>query len=240
MKKPIILIPATYLVPEILPVFKNYSSRESNINSVIDAGGIPIIAPYWASEEDIAQMVSMADGVFMAGGEDVEPSEYGEERRPECEASVPERDKFELAIIKEALKQDKPMLCICRGMQILNVALGGTLYQDLKTNMPNAIDHTVYDAYATGSHNVKIEKDSRLYGFMGKEELFVNSLHHQGVKDLADGLKATAKTSDGLVEAVEMPGKTYVLGSQWHPEFMPKDNEQYQKQFADFIAACQK
>ena len=239
MKKPVILITCGYLTPEVLPGIKIYEARESNTNAVEDAGGIPLIAPYWKDPEIIKQMVTMADGIFVSGGADVEPSEYGEEKRSECQATIPERDAFELALIKEALEQDKPMICICRGMQILNVALGGTLYQDLQLNTGTTIDHPDYVSYLTGFHDVKVETDSKLYGIFGKETMFVNSLHHQGIKDLAPGLKVAATAPDGLIEGVELPGKTYVVGYQWHPEMMPA-NEMYSKLFGALMDECKK
>ena len=239
MKKPVILISCGYETPRVLPQVKSYAARESNTNAIEDAGGIPFIAPYWKDAEAIKQMVAMVDGVFMPGGDDIEPSEYGEQKRVECQGTVPERDAFELAVIKEAIAQDKPMICICRGLQALNVALGGSLYQDITFNTSTDVFHPDYTTADVGCHDVTLEKDSILYGIFGKDTLFVNSLHHQGIKDLAPGLKVTATAPDGLIEGVELPGKKYVSATQFHPEFMP-GKEQYIKIFADFIENCKK
>ena len=237
MKKPVIVLSPSYDPVEILPAFHNYAVFDSNCNAIAEAGGIPVIAPYLKEKEDIAQLVEQADGVFLTGGCDVVPASYGEETRPCCDAVCPERDEFELALIQEALRQDKPLLCICRGSQILNVAFGGTLYQDLKTDTDTAVDHTNYQKYLGDAHDIKVEKDSHLYRTMEQEVMTINSLHHQGIKDLGEGLRAVGVAPDGLVEALEVPGKKYAVAYQWHPEMMA-GSDQYYKLFASFVETC--
>ena len=237
MKKPVIVLSASYEQSALLPAFYNYGVFNSNCNAIEKAGGIPLIAPYLKEEADIAQLVEQADGVFLTGGDDIDPAFYGAEKRPECGAVCTERDRFEDALIKEALRQDKPILGVCRGAQMMNASLGGTLYQDLKAETRTEVDHTNYAKFAGGAHTIEVDENSILYRIMGQREMETNSLHHQGIRTLAPRLRAVAWTPDRLVEAVEVIGQTYAVCYQWHPEMMT-DSEQYNKLFADFIAAC--
>ena len=169
----------------------------------------------------IQDVVKDFDGLVLEGGSDVSPKSYGETPlKPEWAGDF-SRDQYETALIKEFRALRKPVLAICRGLQILNVALGGTLYQDIQTQIPDAMNHRNWDIYDQNFHDIEIETDSylaRIYD--GVKKVTVNSVHHQAIKDLAPGLKIDARAiPDGVIEAIHMPGEDYLVGVQWHPEF---------------------
>ncbi len=179
-------------------------------------------------------------GLLLTGGEDVSPDRYGQPNRY-CARVNSERDDFELALLREALFQNLPVLAICRGMQLLVVALGGTLYQDLSLELPRddkrlpAIDHRGPGRTDT-THEIKIQSGTRLSGLIGQETILVNSHHHQGVRSLPSDLSIAARSLDGLAEAVESPARRFVLGLQWHPERWQDDSSA--TIMKAFLAAC--
>ncbi|HUL48650.1 MAG TPA: gamma-glutamyl-gamma-aminobutyrate hydrolase family protein [Gemmatimonadales bacterium] len=182
------------------------------------AGLAPLIVPSTLDPKYAADVLARVDGLLLTGGEDVDPTSYHAARHPRIEETDPSRDALEIALIAAARTRGLPVLGICRGIQILNVAYGGTLYQDLPSERPTGIDH----ADENRRHGIRIAPDSLAHRIMRKTELSVNSRHHQAVRDLARGLTATAWADDGLVEAVE-PAATggdgaWMLGVQWHPE----------------------
>ena len=184
---------------------------------------------------DVEQLLGAVDGLVLTGGGDVDPQIYGENSLPSMGSIDPKRDHFELEITRRALEAGKPVLAICRGHQVLNVAAGGTLIQDTTSQVPEAIKHRQSAPIYYPSHTVRVKEGSRLHGIFGKGELGVNTSHHQAVKDLGEGLVATAWAPDGVIEAMELPGDVFVLGVQWHPERMI-DGEML-KIFQAFIAA---
>jgi putative glutamine amidotransferase len=207
-------------------------------NSYVDAvergGGTPVLLPP-TFQIDVEQLLDAVDGLVLTGGVDVDPQHYGENPRPQLGTIDPKRDDFEIKITKEALRRGKPILAICRGHQVLNVAAGGTLIQDTTSQVPEALKHRQNAPTYYPSHTVRVQEGSRLHGIFGKGELGVNTFHHQAVKDLGEGLVATAWAPDGVIEAMELAGDTFVLGVQWHPERMI-DGEML-KIFKAFIAA---
>ncbi len=240
MKRPLVLVSGMSGSIDLGPglTFPTYLNTAWCFEAVEEAGGIPLLAPFLKEEAAIEQLVAAADGIFITGGEDIEPKRYGEEREPFCQDVCLPRDEFEFKVIKHALAMNKPTLCICRGSQLLNVALGGTLYQDIATQAPGSLDHVAYGSLREETaHTVAIEEGSILHKALGKTTLGTNSGHHQAVKDLAPGLTVIAKTEDGIVEATQMNDKRFVLGCQWHPE-MIENSEQYHKIFDAFVAAC--
>lgn len=194
---------------------------EDYLESVRRAGGEPVEVVVGADAP--ARILAGVDGVLLTGGGDVNPTLYGETPHDTFQAAEAGRDEFEMALAREAVARDIPLLAICRGMQVLNVAMGGTLIQDIPSQVPGALAHSVPQPRAGGAHEVWVAQGSRLSELlkdhMGDgETAHVNSRHHQSVKDIATGFEVTATSPDGVVEAMEKPGPTFVVAVQWHPE----------------------
>lgn len=189
------------------------------LRAVRIAGGLPLIVSPADGEETRARMLSLARGLILTGGEDVDPASYGEERNGARRVSSA-RDGMEIALVHLALERGMPILAICRGIQLLNVALGGSLYQDLSTDWGTEIDHDRYREFDGAIHTVRAHGERRLRGVFNGPEFVQNSAHHQGIRDLAPGLEPVAWAPDGLVEAVELrdPRAAWTVGVQWHPE----------------------
>ena len=209
------------------------------MDGLTQAGGLPIILPLTDDQNEIHQLAGLCDGFLFTGGHDVSPEMYGEEALPECGVICPARDNMETALLKEALALGNPVLGICRGIQLLNIALGGTLYQDLPMQRSSMICHRQEPPYDVPSHTVSVAHGTPLASVLGVEELAVNSCHHQGIKDLAAGLQLMASAPDGLVEAVCLPNAGFVWAVQWHPEFFPRLDEPSQKIFRAFVQAAE-
>lgn len=187
-------------------------------NAVIIGGNIPVVLPRTTDKAIISEMVAKTDAILLAGGCDIDPKLFGENPSPYLGTVVPERDAFEYAVIEAAVAQNKPIFGICRGIQIINVFFGGTLYQDLATEVnPEAVIHQRPDKEWEPVHEINIVKDSRLHRLLGTERIGVNSTHHQAVKDLAPDFHITATSDDGIVEAIESD-KYQIFCVQFHPE----------------------
>ena len=200
------------------------------------AGGIPIVLPIGADEEAVERLVALCDGILFTGGQDVSPSLYGAEDRTGVVVPSPERDRLETLVFQAVYEAGKPVLGICRGLQFLNAMLGGTLWQDLPGEHPSKIGHRQGKPYDVPVHPVTVS--GWLRELTGKEELEVNTLHHQAVKELAPGLKPLAVSPDGLVEAAEMPGHPFFRAVQWHPEFLFRTSVENLAIFQAFVEAC--
>lgn len=191
------------------------------IEAIQQAGGIPLLIPLGLSDDDLCDVFEQIDGLLLPGGGDVAAQFYGSEH-PELISDVDDdRDRVEIFLARLAVARQKPLLAICRGHQLLNVALGGTLYEDITTLIPAALRHDNYNLFPRDhlAHNVSVTPGSRLAAqFKGTADVRVNSLHHQGVRDLAPELTAAATAPDGLIESVEIPDHPYAIGVQWHPE----------------------
>lgn len=189
------------------------------IQSVLKAGGTPVIIPGTTDGAVLRNAVANLDGLVLIGGADIDPLWYGEEPRQQLGEVDPIRDQYELKLIKFATDMNVPLLGICRGEQLINVAFGGTLYQDIPSQRPKYIKHNQGDLdYAYASHSVYVRPDSELGSILGKDTLYVNSLHHQAVKDLAPGFKVTAYAADSVIEAYEAWPDRPIMAVQWHPE----------------------
>ena len=201
------------------------------------SGGVPLALPYVESEEMIDAFVDLCDGFLFTGGADVDPHYYGEEKKDTCGETEPNRDKLEMAVLKRALEKDKPIFGICRGLQIINVAMGGKLYQDIPTEFESELLHKQTEEPNEPSHPIFVEEGTPLYSVVGKKEITGNTFHHQAIKVLADGLAVSARASDGIIEAVFAPDKKYLRAYQWHPErlYCFEDNRVL---FDEFINAC--
>jgi putative glutamine amidotransferase len=192
--------------------------RQDYIRSVERAGGLPLVlAP--GRPEDAPGLLDRLGALLLTGGGDVDPALYGEAPHPRLGRVIRERDDFELALCREALRRDLPLLAICRGHQVLNVATGGTLIQDIPSQVRGGADHDPRKERWERAHEVRIFKGTRLREILGREAISVNSFHHQAVARVGGGLVVSARTDeDGVVEAIEAPGRRLVLGVQWHPE----------------------
>jgi putative glutamine amidotransferase len=188
------------------------------ITSVLRAGGVPVVLPVINDPEVIKKMVASLDGLILTGGEDVDPLRYREEPLPRLETINPIRDSFDVTLIRYAMERNLPIFGICRGLQIMNVAFGGTLYQDIPTQRTNVIKHRQEAPGWHGSHKVHIKENSLFARILGSTTLMSNSYHHQAIKDIAPGFVATGHTSDGVIETIEMTGNPRVFAVQFHPE----------------------
>lgn len=219
MKKPIIGITSSHEKENGL---RNYHRTTVSIDytkGVIEGGGIPIVIPTTGDIEIIKEQLNLIDGLILSGGPDINPIYYGEDFKEKIGVISPERDDNEIKILKEFLKTEKPILGICRGHQLLNVYFGGTLYQDLSYFEMEPLKHR-QDLYPELEiHNVAIEKNSILENLYG-ESIRTNSFHHQAINKLGEGFKVIARSSDGIVEAIEKIDHKFCLGIQWHPEMM--------------------
>lgn len=215
------------------PLRINYSPRDFS-NAVSKAGGLPIIIPI-NEPELIKKYAGVIDGLILAGGQDVSPYLYGEDKREVTTTTSTERDAAEIALIEAMLTTGKPILGVCRGLQLLNVMAGGTLYQDLSENEAIELDHVQDIPSNQPVHQVKVDPNSYL-GSLVPQELPVNSLHHQVIRELGEGLKATAMSSDGLIEAIEPedPDKNFVA-IQWHPEITYAEDTHSLALFEDLV-----
>lgn len=212
----------------------------SYVNAVLAAGGLPVLIPLALSSEDLQALLPRLDGVLLPGGGDIEPSYYGgNDDDPSVRDVDKVRDAFELALIRHAVQNNKPMLAICRGLQVFNVALGGSLWEDIGNQMPGAIRH---DYFGKGmrdhlAHDVKVSRGSLLHDILGTDALRVNSLHHQGIRALAPDLTASAVSTDNLIEAVEVDGHPFAVGVQWHPEHLLQAEPRMTLLFKRFVTA---
>ena len=204
------------------------------------AGAVPIIFPFSTDETELAQIMESCDGFLFTGGHDVSPRFYHEEPMDNLVSSCEKRDMMEAIVLRIAMEADKPVLGICRGIQFINVALGGTLYQDLPLQHPSATNHHGQAPYDKPVHDIKVRRDSPLYDCLGMEHLPVNSYHHQAVKDVAKGLEVMATAPDGIVEALYKPDQCFLWAVQWHPEFSYKTDENSRKVFSTFVKAMKK
>lgn len=205
------------------------------LEGIRQAGGIPVILPFTSENDELEQLAKMCDGFLFTGGHDVSPELYSEKPVVDSVICCKDRDEMESWYLKYAISSDKPLLGICRGIQFINAALGGTLYQDLPTQHSSEIDHHQKPPYDIPVHTVSIVKDSPLGKLLDTEQLSVNSYHHQAVKDLSPRLKAMAISTDGLIEAVFMPEHRFLWAVQWHPEFSYLADINSRKIFKAFI-----
>lgn len=197
------------------------------------AGGVPVIVPNIADDDLIDSYVEMCDGFLFTGGVDINPMIYNEEMILETKKYSFERDEFELKLLEKIRDINKPILGICRGMQLINSVYGGSLYQDLKIAGFN-LNHNNPQNIIDGTHSIAIEKDSILFDIFG-EKAIVNSYHHQAVKDVAEGFRVTSRAKDGIVESMEWTGERYIHLVQFHPEMMIYKHEKFEKIFEDFV-----
>lgn len=209
------------------------------VKAINAAGGIPLILPIIKEEELLDDYINIIDGLLLSGGEDLLPLLYGENPIDKVNSICCDRDECEMALFEKAYEKQIPILGICRGMQLINVALGGTLYQDINKQVENSLGHCPQESIADQPyHRVKIDEGSNLYNIFGKKDIEVNSFHHQSLKDIGKGLKATAYSHDGIVEGVESLERDFLIGVQWHPEKLAEKYPIFKNIFKTFINTC--
>jgi putative glutamine amidotransferase len=215
----------------------------SYIEELRKVGGVPWIIPLVPHDPDTLQAIfDRLDGVFITGGVDVDPCCYGEPKLPLCGTTDPDRDAVEIALLRHALARRLPVLAVCRGIQILNVACGGSLYQDVTAQVPAALKHDYFPTPEQPSrkylaHDVTVKRGTRLGHILGDGVVPVNSMHHQAIKDLAPNLAATALAPDGIIEGVEGTGDQYLVAVQWHPEELTETQPGMARLFSTFADA---
>ena len=207
------------------------------MDGISHAGGVSFIFPFTEDKKDIRQLAERCDGFLFTGGPDIAPEYYHEEAPEGLVEVCPKRDALECMVFEAAMELDKPVLGICRGIQVINVFLGGSLYQDLPTQHPSETIHRQPPPYDRPVHDVILEEDTPLYRCFGASRVPVNSHHHQAIRSLAPGLKAMAYSPDGLIEAVYMPEKRFLWAVQWHPERLYKTDPYSRELFLAFINA---
>lgn len=210
------------------------------LNAIRSAGGVPLLLPLQAEKEELTAAAGVCDGILFTGGPDIDPFRFGEETIRQCGVVVPERDKMEESLFDIVLPSGKPILGICRGIQVLNVFLGGTLYQDITAQFPSdlSIAHSQQSGNSVLTHSVLVKEGTLLSQSLTKDYIKVNSFHHQAVKDVAPSLKVAGVSADSLIEAVYLPGHPFFLGVQWHPEHLFDTNEDALRIFQAFVTAC--
>jgi len=226
MKRPVIGVTTSFEDREHL---ENQNVNPFYLEGVRKAGGEDRVLDFLTPEEDLPGVVAGLDGLLLIGGGDVDPAFYGAEREPECGEACLEKDRFELAIFREARRQNKPVLGICRGIQVINVAMGGTLVQDVPKEYGVLHQQTKGLVYW---HDVSVVPGTRLSALVGRDVLMTNSYHHQCIRDLAPGLVASAWSWQGFIEAVEGEG---VIATQWHPERTVKSDRVSLRFFEELV-----
>lgn len=208
------------------------------IDAIERSGGTPVLLPYVRGEETIKSFADLCDGFFFTGGADIDPRHYGEEAKSNCGPIQAYRDELEFNVFQKVINTSKPILAICRGAQLVNVALGGTLYQDIPSEINTNILHRQTEPKLSPSHSVQILEDTPLFDLVGKTAITANSFHHQAIKTLGDGLEIMAVAEDGIIEAVYSSKKQYIRAYQWHPERLFETDRHNRMIFEDFVNAC--
>lgn len=217
-----------------------HRSYARNAWAIADAGGLPVYIPTGLEEDLLRELYERLDAVLLPGGPDVDPSYYGAHRHPMTQIIDDARDSLELTLARWTYADDRPLFGICRGHQVMNVAFGGTLIQDIPSLVETDLTHATTPDLPRGTirHSVALAEDSRLASILGTTEVSVNSLHHQSVETPAPNVKITGYSPDGVVEALEVPEKQFVLSVQWHPEDLYDDQDGMKRLFESFVEAA--
>lgn len=216
-----------------------YGNSRTYVYAVESAGGVPVLIPLLSDLSELASLLPRLDGLLLSGGIDIQPRLYGEDPHPALGEVDPGLDELELALARWTIQQDIPTLGICRGMQMLNIALGGSLYQDLTTMCPGSLRHPNWDLPRNKTiHSVHVDAGSQMEKILGTRELNANSLHHQAVKVPGKGVRVTGHAEDGVAELMEVPGRRFMVAAQCHPEEIYQDEPAWARLFKALIAAC--
>lgn len=220
--------------------FRSYTLSDTYTGAVLAAGGVPVILP--AHPEMVDDILDTLDGVIFSGGGDIDPSYWKEERHPEAGDFDAQRDTFELQAIPKVIERDLPLLGICRGLQTINVARGGSLYQDIPDQIEGALQHRQQKdgkMRDEPSHTITIATgDNPLRAAVGSDTTMVNSFHHQAIRDAGDGIEVIAHSEDGVIEAIWLPAMTFGLAVQWHPEMLAQEYPDQARIFESFVNAA--
>jgi putative glutamine amidotransferase len=237
MPKPLIGLTTTFTPRRSHPPIDG--TNRPYAEAVRRAGGVPILIPNDLTEDDQDLLLSRVDGILFTGGFDLDPACYGHPDHPMSVRIDHDRDRLEIHLVRSMAQSGQPFLGICRGLQVINVALGGSLYEHLPDQLPGNVHAENHDKPRNFlAHTVSVVPDSRLSHVLVDHQARVNSLHHQGVRQVAPGLQVTATAPDGLVEGFELPGLPFAVAVQWHPEEL-QDDERMRRLFAAFIQSCQ-
>jgi putative glutamine amidotransferase len=212
---------------------------QAYVTAIQKAGGMPLLIPTGEKPSALHPLIDRLDGILLTGGGDIDPKRFQGLPHPKVYGISPERDALELSLIQEVLTADKPLLAICRGIQVLNVAFGGTLHTHIEGQLNNALKHDWFPDYPRDNlaHSISLKNGSILHDIFNQETIKVNSLHHQGIDRVDQGLEAIGFAPDGLVEALVVKAAGFALGVQWHPECLP-DDPGMQSLFQTFIQSC--
>ncbi|HSA55570.1 MAG TPA: gamma-glutamyl-gamma-aminobutyrate hydrolase family protein [Gemmatimonadaceae bacterium] len=229
-------------IPAALP--SSVVMNERYYTAVAQAGGTPVLIPLLDDQsEALRAAYEVCDGILLPGGVDLDPASFGESPHPRLGRVDPARDRVELTLTKWAVEEHKPILGLCRGLQVINVALGGTLWQDIASQCAGAIRHDYFPTHGFArdhlAHDVTLAGGTRMRHLMDHDRIAVNSMHHQAIQELAPSLVASAVAPDGLIEAAELPDDGFVVGVQWHPEVFEMSDPGTQRLFAAFVTAAQ-
>ena len=206
--------------------------------AVISCGGAPVLVPAACDRKTLERILPAADGLLLTGGPDVHPRFYGEEPVPGLGEVDEPLDRMELEAARVAIEMDLPLFAVCRGIQVLNIAMGGTVFQDIESQVPECIGHRQNAAKSTTTHTVQIERPSLLHDILRRRRIQVNGKHHQAVKNVGEDLVVAARAPDGIIEALFAPTHRFVLGVQWHPEGTFSEDVFSRKLFAAFVRAA--
>lgn len=223
MRKPVIGVGGVRETPPpttAFPTLKRVFTNEGHLSKLQKAGTAAILIPLTSDQQALAQLVTLCDGILIPGGPDIDPSFYLEDRHELCGPSDLELDRFQLALFHESRRQNKPILGICRGTQLINVAQGGTLHQDFRLQSPQPLVHPDYGRWDKASHQVHLQAVSKLAGIFSATTIGVNSLHHQSVAQVGKDCTVAARSEDSSIEAIELTSGAWCIGVQWHPEAM--------------------
>ena len=240
-RRPIIGISSSVIVDEAgsFAGYKRAYVNKDYVDAVVRAGGVPLIIPFSTDKEVIISQAQLIDGLILSGGHDISPYNYGQEPSQKIGETFPERDTYEIILLEESKKRNIPILGICRGFQLINVAAGGTLYQDLSLIPGNILKHFQGSKPTLKTHMIKIEENSVISSIFGKETM-VNSFHHQVINKVANDFIVVAKASDGVVEAIEHKTYKFLVAVQWRPEMLAVNCEKARELFTRFIEEAKK
>ncbi|MDU6115257.1 MAG: gamma-glutamyl-gamma-aminobutyrate hydrolase family protein [Paeniclostridium sordellii] len=236
-KKAVIGISGSLIIDEggMFPGYERAYVNNDYVQSVARCNAVPYIVPMVYDDEIIKEQVENIDALILSGGHDINPLNWGEEPHQKLGGILPKRDTYDFKLLKFALEMKKPILGICRGEQVINVFGGGSLYQDLSLIEGCYVKHNQQYLSNVATHTAIVKEGTKLYEILGEKEIHVNSFHHLAANEIADGYIVSAVSKDGVIEAIEKEGDEFVIGVQWHPEMMTKDNPMMQKLFQALV-----